>query len=258
MAELLQAPPTSVTSEPGFAARHIGPSAAEQAEMLAVVGAASVEALLEQAIPAAIRRRDPLPLPAGRARARLPRAPVDGGVEEPGLPLVHRPRLLRHDHAGRDPAQRLREPGLVHALHALPGRDRPGPPRVAAQLPDRGEGPHRDGRRQRLAARRGDRRGRGDGAGPSRLPAQGRARVPRRPHRVPADAGAAGGPRRTARARAARRRRRDAPKSARTSSACCCSRPTGTGWSAICRRSSPASTRARRSPSSPATCWPAR
>ena len=37
----------------------------------------------------------------------------------------------------------LREPGLVHALHAVPGRDRPGPPRVAAQLPDDGERPDR-------------------------------------------------------------------------------------------------------------------
>ena len=64
MAELLQAPATSTsTSEPGFAARHIGPSPAEQAEMLAIVGAPSVEALLDEAIPPAIRRRDPLPLP---------------------------------------------------------------------------------------------------------------------------------------------------------------------------------------------------
>ncbi len=64
MAELLQAPATSTfPSEPGFAARHIGPSPAEQAAMLAVVGAPSVEALLEEAIPPAIHRRDPLPLP---------------------------------------------------------------------------------------------------------------------------------------------------------------------------------------------------
>jgi hypothetical protein len=46
--------------------------------------------------------------------------------------------LPRHDHAAGDPAQRAREPGLVHAVHALPGRDRPGPARGAAQLPDDG------------------------------------------------------------------------------------------------------------------------
>jgi glycine dehydrogenase len=64
MAELLHAPamPTTSAIEPGFAARHIGPSPAEQAEMLQAIGAASIEALLDEAIPPAIRRRDPLPL----------------------------------------------------------------------------------------------------------------------------------------------------------------------------------------------------
>ena len=37
MSELLQAPAIPAATEPGFAARHIGPSAAEQAEMLAIV-----------------------------------------------------------------------------------------------------------------------------------------------------------------------------------------------------------------------------
>jgi len=34
--------------------------------------------------------------------------------------------LPRHDHAGRDPAERDGESGLVHAVHAIPGRDRAG------------------------------------------------------------------------------------------------------------------------------------
>ena len=55
-------PTLPVTTEPGFAARHIGPSAAEQAEMLAAIGAPSIDALLDEAIPPAIRRTDPLPL----------------------------------------------------------------------------------------------------------------------------------------------------------------------------------------------------
>ena len=63
--------------------------------------------------------------------------------QEPGLPLVHRHGLLRHLHAAGDPAQHAREPGLVHGLHAVPGGDRPGPARGAAQLPDDGERPHR-------------------------------------------------------------------------------------------------------------------
>ena len=64
MAELLQAPVTATSvPEPGFAARHIGPNATEQAAMLAAVGASSLDALLDEAIPPAIRLRDPLPLP---------------------------------------------------------------------------------------------------------------------------------------------------------------------------------------------------
>ena len=41
---------------------------------------------------------------------------------------VHRHGLPRDDHAARHPAQRDREPGLVHPVHPLPGRDLPGAP----------------------------------------------------------------------------------------------------------------------------------
>ncbi len=47
-----------------FLARHIGPDAAEQAAMLATVGAASLEDLTAQTVPAAIRFDAALPLPA--------------------------------------------------------------------------------------------------------------------------------------------------------------------------------------------------
>ncbi|AOY98064.1 glycine dehydrogenase (aminomethyl-transferring) [Cupriavidus sp. USMAHM13] len=45
-----------------FAGRHIGPDAAEQQHMLKVLGYDSRAALIDAVIPAAIRRRDPLPL----------------------------------------------------------------------------------------------------------------------------------------------------------------------------------------------------
>ena len=79
--------------------------------------------------------------------------------------IVHRPGLLRHAHAGRHPAQHPRESGVVHGLHAVPAGDLAGPPRSAGQLPDDGLRPDRHGDRQRVDARRGDRRGRGDDAG---------------------------------------------------------------------------------------------
>ena len=47
-----------------FAARHIGPSPADLDEMLRVVGVASLDSLVDQAIPANIRLREPLKLPA--------------------------------------------------------------------------------------------------------------------------------------------------------------------------------------------------
>src|SRR5688572_33362198 len=46
-----------------FPRRHIGPSADERDEMLQVVGAASLDALVDEAIPAAIPRQRPLNLP---------------------------------------------------------------------------------------------------------------------------------------------------------------------------------------------------
>ena len=97
-------------------------------------------------------------------------------------------------HPGRDPQERAGEPGLVHRVHAVPAGDLPGPAGGAAQLPDDDRGPHRAAGGRCVDARRGDRRGRGDDAGPPgdrqgpdlpgrcRLPAAdpGRARHPRR------------------------------------------------------------------------------
>ncbi len=97
---------------------------------------------------------------AGRA-ARAGRA-------EPGLPLVPRPRLPRDGHPARHPPEHPREPGLVHPVHPLPAGDLAGAAGGAAQLPDPGHRPDRDGGRQRLHARRGHRRGRGDDAGQAR------------------------------------------------------------------------------------------
>ncbi|QBI19809.1 glycine dehydrogenase (aminomethyl-transferring) [Egibacter rhizosphaerae] len=61
--------------ETTFSDRHIGPSAADQAEMLRALGYDSVEELLDETIPKAIRSDRPLALPAARseeeAQARL-------------------------------------------------------------------------------------------------------------------------------------------------------------------------------------------
>jgi glycine dehydrogenase len=49
-----------------FVGRHIGPTAAEQAHMLEVLGVGSLDELLDQTVPAAIRLQGPLPLPDSR------------------------------------------------------------------------------------------------------------------------------------------------------------------------------------------------
>ncbi|MEP7208194.1 MAG: glycine dehydrogenase, partial [Casimicrobiaceae bacterium] len=46
-----------------FRARHIGPSAADEAEMLATLGLPSRAALIDAVVPATIRRTEPMPLP---------------------------------------------------------------------------------------------------------------------------------------------------------------------------------------------------
>src|SRR5438552_13668560 len=50
-----------------FQSRHIGPDAAERDEMLEVVGAPSLDALMDEAIPSRIRLKKPLDLPDGQS-----------------------------------------------------------------------------------------------------------------------------------------------------------------------------------------------
>ncbi|OZI67912.1 aminomethyl-transferring glycine dehydrogenase [Bordetella genomosp. 1] len=52
-----------------FIPRHIGPSEADQQKMLAAIGAASLDALIEEVVPARIRNEAPLALPASRSEA---------------------------------------------------------------------------------------------------------------------------------------------------------------------------------------------
>ncbi|MCS6771642.1 MAG: aminomethyl-transferring glycine dehydrogenase [Kiritimatiellae bacterium] len=56
-------------SELPFVRRHIGPQPADLSDMLATIGVASVDQLLDETIPAAIRRTRPLDLPEGESEA---------------------------------------------------------------------------------------------------------------------------------------------------------------------------------------------
>ena len=138
--------------------------------------------------------------PAGAAASILPPAAVGTRHArraarvrraEHGQPVDDRPRLLRHDHAGGDQAQRAREPELVHRVHALPAGDLPGPARGADQLPDHGHRPHRPRHRERVDARREHRRRRGRCCWPAAPPSPTSQRLRRRRGHPAADQGGA-------------------------------------------------------------------
>src|SRR5262245_59737200 len=63
---------TSNFSHPDqFISRHIGPDEAEVAEMLRVIGAPSLDALIDQTVPSGIRARQPLSIPAPASESDL-------------------------------------------------------------------------------------------------------------------------------------------------------------------------------------------
>ena len=60
-----------------FQSRHIGPDAEETAAMLKAVGAPTLGALMDEAIPARIRLKAPLNLPDGESEHQLARGHRD-------------------------------------------------------------------------------------------------------------------------------------------------------------------------------------
>ncbi len=203
-----------------FADRHIGPRSDEQATMLAAL---KYDVAWTRWSTRRCRRSSAKPAPLGLAEP-LSETEAHGAAArargaQRGVHVADRPRLPRHDHPARHLAQRAREPGLVHRVHAVPARDQPGPARSAPQLPDDGERAHRDGSRQRVAARRGHRRGRGHGdAAPPQ--SQGGHGVRRRRRRASADDRRRAHPRRTARHRGRGRRCRSDRSPSTVASAC--------------------------------------
>ena len=167
-----------------FVRRHVGTSDDEQSAMLKVLGYETLDALIDAAVPDSVRSLGELRLPPAASEREV----LDELRQLASSNVRHRaddgPGLLRHDHAGRDQAERAREPGLVHRLHPVPTRDQPGPPRSALEFPDHGVRSHRARYGERLAARRGHRRGRGSHA--HAAPRHGRGAPCHRGRRLPA------------------------------------------------------------------------
>ena len=229
--------------------------------MLETVGAASLDQLIDQVIPASIRLPKPLALPPAESESTYLARLDTLARRNTRRPQLHRSRVLRHADAECHQALPVRESRLVHALHAVSGGDRPGPPRVAPQFPDARHRSHGHGGGQRLAARRRHGGGRGDGAAAPRPGQEGgrsRGRVPGVRSRVPADARRAAKPRRTARHRAASRPGRGHGLRRPGRSARSCSIRTRPVVWTTCGRSSSGRTPPACSWRSPPTCspWP--
>ena len=245
-------------SEPAttFADRHLGPRPDDVERMLGVLGVATLDELIDQAVPKTIRTDQPLRLPDARSEPEVLATLRALAEPQPGGDVADRHRLPRHPHPRRDPAQRAREPGLVHGVHALPARDQPGSARGAPELPDDGHRPHRDGHRQRIDARRVHRRRRGDDADPPVHQARRRRPSSSTPRRTP---------RRSPWSRRGRSRSASSSSSAtwptssrpRCSAPCSSTRARAGSCATSPPPSTPCTTRAGSSPSPP-TCSPAR
>jgi glycine dehydrogenase len=118
--------------------RHIGPSPAEISDMLEVVGAASLDALIDETVPGSIRQKAPLAfgdpmserevldhLRATAKKNKVMLSLIGQGYHGTIMPPV----IQRND---------SRKPGLVHGLHALPAGDQPGPAGSSLEFPDHG------------------------------------------------------------------------------------------------------------------------
>ena len=99
--------------------------------MLATIGAESLDALVDAIVPSSIKLDTPLALPAAiNKKEPLAKIRAIAGKNEVYRSFIGQGYYGTHT-AERDPAQRSREPGLVHRLHAVSGRDFAGPPRSA-------------------------------------------------------------------------------------------------------------------------------
>ena len=139
-----------------FARRHIGPRPDGAAEMLSKIGHTSLDSLIDQAVPAGIRLRQPLDLPPARSEHEaLAALKAVASKNQVFRSFIGRATTMHH--AAGHSAERLGKSRLVHAIHTLSGRDFPRPARSAAELPDDGQRFDSARHRQRLVAGRSHR-----------------------------------------------------------------------------------------------------
>jgi glycine dehydrogenase len=111
----------SILDPESFQSRHIGPDQADAEAMLRTIGAASLDALMDEAIPARIRLPQPLDLPRGKpeyqylrdlrsvaARNRLFKSYIGLGYYDCVTPSVILSAMCSRTRAGTRPTRRTR------------------------------------------------------------------------------------------------------------------------------------------------------
>ena len=193
-----------------FQSSHIGPDAIERDAMLEALGAASLDTLIDQTIPAGIRLRTPMTLPPPESEAQYLRR----------LRQVAAKNRVARSYIGMGYYDCVTPAVILRNVFENPGWYTPYTPYQAEIAQGRLESllnfqtMVRDldghGHRDRVAARRGHGRRRGDGDVPSRQHQEGASRAAERVSRIgsclPADDRRAQGPRGTARYHARDRR----------------------------------------------------
>jgi hypothetical protein len=91
------------------------------------VNAPSLDALIDEAIPADIRQTEPLNFGRALSEPELLTKDAWNRFAQPGDGFFDRPRLLRHAPTARYSAQCAGKSRLVHRLPAIPGRDQSRP-----------------------------------------------------------------------------------------------------------------------------------
>ena len=119
-----------------FRRRHIGPSPDDISSMLDAVGAPTLDALVDEAIPVDIRQVRPLDLGPALSEPEAFSEDARRGLAQPADDLADRPRLLRHVFAPCHPTQHSRKSGLVYRLYAVSAGDQSGAAGGAAEFPD--------------------------------------------------------------------------------------------------------------------------
>ena len=170
-----------------FSDRHIGPDPDEVARMLAAVGYGSLAELVDAVVPPSIRLREPLDLaPAVGESEVLAELRALAARNTVAVPMIG---LGYHGTAVPPVIQRnvLENPAWYTAYTPYQPEISQGRLEALLNFQTDGRGPHRPSRRQRLPARRGHRRRRGDDADAAHVQGSAGCRPRRRRGRPPAD-----------------------------------------------------------------------